>query len=375
MKIIFILNVHMPFVLLDENKFFDERENWIFEAITETYVPLFNVLAKWKGSENVKVITSFTPSVLKQIRDAGSKYSKYLDQLDNTVDFVQDKLRTGKIDDILKNKVDLDTSNIQSIGDLNEYYKQRIAATRKLFTETDPIDFINSIKNIEKWTSTPNHNFLPFFERETQDYLIRRGIQEFQELFHSFPEGFWLPECAYYPGMEELFTGNKIPSIALNINTLGNKGKEKSGIYNYKGLNIYVHDHRICIGLWKTDKTIPSNPEYREFYRDIGWDMKTETMSNLGFDTNDDNKGIWTGLRYHRITGTDVGLSGKEIYDIHAARKKIKLDAKLFIEDLKKKIFLTNDHETVVLAFDAEFFGHWWFEGVWFLEEVLNYEF
>lgn len=79
-----------------------------------------------------------------------------------------------------------------------------------------------------------------------------------------------------------------------------------------------------------------------------------------------------TGLKYHRITGP---TEQKELWCPSTARAQAKRHAAQFVAD--RSVCLGTragdvPRPIVVAPYDAELFGHWWFEGPWFLEEVLR---
>ena len=77
------------------------------------------------------------------------------------------------------------------------------------------------------------------------------------------------------------------------------------------------------------------------------------------------------GIKYHKITG-DVELADKKPYDIDAARDQAAQHAGHFMFNRERQIEhlrRTLGRPPVVVApYDAELFGHWWFEGPEFLE-------
>lgn len=379
-KLSIIFNTHIPYVLQSDSNF-HEQENWIFEAITETYIPLLNILSELGEKEHKNdIILSFTPCTLKQITEGKDKYIKHLQILRDVA--LSEIERTSSLDEYnkyQKHPVDLSDEELLSVHNSAIFYYERIKTSLDFFETTDVVEFIKNIKNIQLWTSTPNHNFLPIYNDNTIEYFIKRGISDFEDMFNRKPDGFWLPECAYKPGIEDILLKNGIKSTALNINSIGLfTGQEKSGFYNYKDLGVYVHDFRICKFLWKAPtNTIPSDPSYREFYRDMGLDVTQEYLAKLGLEkklNKSSQKGIWTGFKYHSITGAETRLGDKKVYDVKKAKTRIKKDAERFFELLDENRNLINDQENFTLAFDSEFFGHWWFEGNWWLEEVLKYE-
>jgi 1,4-alpha-glucan branching enzyme len=114
----------------------------------------------------------------------------------------------------------------------------------------------------------------------------------------------------------------------------------------------------------------PGDHDYREFYRDIGYDLPLEYLNPHmlphGVRT-------FTGFKYYRITGR---TGRKEPYVIQRAHQKAKEHAQDFIrkrseqiEFLSKKLKIT---PIVNAMYDAELFGHWWFEGPEWIEYLLR---
>jgi len=82
------------------------------------------------------------------------------------------------------------------------------------------------------------------------------------------------------------------------------------------------------------------------------------------------------GLRYWRVTDRRLALPEKVLYDPNAARERAEAHAdhfvSLVIETLREHREATGRTGVVVAPFDTELFGHWWFEGPWWLEAVLR---
>jgi 1,4-alpha-glucan branching enzyme len=80
----------------------------------------------------------------------------------------------------------------------------------------------------------------------------------------------------------------------------------------------------------------------------------------------------FSGVKYHRITGpTDE----KELYDPVVAERVAEAQAVHFIEERRRQICeisAAGFNPIVVVPFDAELFGHWWFEGPRFLEQFIR---
>src|SRR5512137_2733430 len=78
-----VLHAHLPFVRHPEFEDFLE-EDWLFEAITETYIPLIKVLeGLTRDKVNYKLTISLSPTLMAMLMDdhLQDKYLKHLDKL------------------------------------------------------------------------------------------------------------------------------------------------------------------------------------------------------------------------------------------------------------------------------------------------------
>src|SRR5207247_1454819 len=117
---------------------------------------------------------------------------------------------------------------------------------------------------------------------------------------------------------------------------------------------ILARDPRSSVQVWSADYGYPGDGAYLEFHRKHGMD----------------------GLRYWRVTDRRLALPEKVLYDPNAARERAEAHAdhfaSLVIETLREHREATGRTGVVVAPFDTELFGHWWFEGPWWLEAVLR---
>src|SRR3954467_8890862 len=78
-----VLHAHLPFVRHPEHLRFLE-ENWLFEAITETYIPLLEVMERWlEDGMDTRLTLSLTPTLCSMLLDPflQARYTTYLDSL------------------------------------------------------------------------------------------------------------------------------------------------------------------------------------------------------------------------------------------------------------------------------------------------------
>jgi 1,4-alpha-glucan branching enzyme len=133
--------------------------------------------------------------------------------------------------------------------------------------------------------------------------------------------------------------------------------------YTRAGPAAFARDRDSSRQVWSAEEGYPGDPAYREFYRDVGFDLPLEHLGPLA-------RGIrkFSGVKYHRITGRKVE---KELYHRVAAEKAADAHAAHFLEQRRaqfRQLAALDVDPIVVAPFDAELFGHWWFEGPRFLE-------
>ncbi|MEO1054397.1 MAG: hypothetical protein AAFX87_27410 [Bacteroidota bacterium] len=384
-EVIFILNTHMPYVLND-GPIFQEKENWLFEAITETYIPLFKAFESWNPAVEggKKMIFSMTPCLFNQLVEGKQRYLDYLDVMEKIGTYEVERTSSAhEYNRFLKNKVDISDEQLRLVHDMAHFYLRRVQESRVFWESRNIASYLKDLfqrksKGIDVWTSCPYHNFIPFFEGKTVDHLIKRGVEEFEKTFDRKPDGFWMPECAYFPGTEAYMEKHGIGATALTVPGIGAyTGTDKSGIYRHNNLDIYAHDYRLSMYLWKApDTTFPSDGPYREFFRDVGLDMEPEYFKHIGVEVHTGKaRNAWTGYKYFAITGQDIDLGFKTLYDRNAASRKLREHIVAFDKILEDNRGFSNDGKTFIVAFDTELFGHWWHEGVEWLSLLMQYQF
>jgi 1,4-alpha-glucan branching enzyme len=126
--------------------------------------------------------------------------------------------------------------------------------------------------------------------------------------------------------------------------------------------------------VWSAEHGYPGDPVYREFYRDIGWDLDYDYIRPYIQATGDRKN---TGIKYYRITGK-VPLGAKQLYDPAAARARAETHAGNFLFNRTKQVeflrgaFREGPPPIVIAPYDAELYGHWWYEGPIFLEHLIR---
>ena len=132
-----------------------------------------------------------------------------------------------------------------------------------------------------------------------------------------------------------------------------------------EGLTVFGRDMESSRQVWSSINGYPGDYNYREFYRDIGYDLDYEYIkpyiAHNGARVN-------TGIKYYRITGKDCE---KDYYDVQWAKDSAEKQAGHFFDSRKAQIEKLSSYMQVppiiTCPYDAELYGHWWYEGPYWL--------
>jgi 1,4-alpha-glucan branching enzyme len=357
-----ILHAHLPFVRHPEHEHFLE-EDWLFEAITETYIPLLQMMQRLTN-DNVpsKLTMSLTPTLCAMLQDE-LLCERYVQHLDLLIDLAARERNRNQ--------------NQPELADLSQFYFDLFSGSRRFFVDEWKCNLIPAFRQmrdrgvLEITGSAATHGLLPLICQQSRaaaraQVLIGRDV--YVDLFGDEPKGFWLPECAYAPGIDSLLQEANVRWFVLDAHGLlfGNPQPRRAiytPCYTRAGPAAFARDRDSSRQVWSAEEGYPGDPAYREFYRDIGFDLPVEHLGPVG-------RGVrkFSGVKYHRITGRK---KEKELYDRAAAEKAADAHATHFLEQRRaqsRQLAAADVDPIVVVPFDAELFGHWWFEGPRFLE-------
>lgn len=366
--ILFMLHAHLPFVRHPEYPSFLE-ENWLFEAISETYLPLLRVMDRLEG-EGVpfKISMSISPTLCSMLTDELLQ-ERYITHLEQLLELAEKELTRTKGDD--------------DFHPLAEMYRELYKSNYEDFTEKYErnilrgFDYYYKRGRIELLTTAATHAFLPLYELypETVNAQIEVAADLHTELFGKAPKGFWLPECGYYPGLEKLLERHGFRYFfAASHGVLFADKRPAAGVYRpvqcRNGVSAFGRDLYSANAVWSASEGYPADYSYRDFYRDIGYDLPMDYIAPY---IHSDGIRIPTGFKYHAITGdTDK----KQPYRPERAQQTVEDHAENFVytqKQLQDRIGPLLDSDPVVACpYDAELFGHWWFEGPQWIEAVMR---
>ena len=354
-----ILHAHLPFVRHPEHDVFLE-ENWLYEAITETYLPLLGIFERLTvDGVPFKVTMSITPPLASMLSDEllCSRYARRISQLvDLALKEVERTRGDAPFDRLARMYL---TRFVECERMFNEWYRRDLIGAFRKFRDLGVLDIL---------ASGATHGYLPLMTMHPSAIhaQVRTGIDEHTRLFRREPEGFWLPECGYGPGIDEVLAECGIRYSVLEAHGLVyGQPRPRFGVYAPvfcpSGVAMFARDIESSRQVWSAIEGYPGDRDYREFYRDVGYDLDYDYIRPY---IHPDGGRIDTGIKYYRITGAD---RHKEPYDPILAREKADEHATDFVLNRVKQV----EHleagmgrrPIIVAPYDAELFGHWWYEG------------
>ena len=360
-----ILHAHLPFVRHPEHEECFE-EDWLFEAITETYIPLISMMQRLvRDRVPFKLTLSITPPLCAMLEDELLR-SRYLRHLDRTIRLAQREVERAR--------------DIPELEELARFYCDSFTETRQRYEDWN-CDLLTEFRQLrdagvlEIIASAATHGLLPLLAQPLAAVRaqVLIGCDLYREFFGTTPLGFWLPECAYAPGLENILQEANLRWFTLDAHGFFlAKPRPLRAVFapcfTAAGPAAFARDPESSREVWSAESGYPGEPVYREFYRDIGFDLPPDSV----FADSSSKTPRFTGLKYHRITGRD---SNKELYQRVWAENAADAHAEHFLASRLRQLQQLESCDfdpIIVMPFDAELFGHWWYEGPIFLEQFIR---
>ena len=355
----FVLHAHLPFIHHPESEDYLE-EQWLFEAISETYIPLLLSFQKLVEEKvDFRITMSMTPPLLNML-DNNLLQKRYINYLTKHIELSKKEIER--------------TKDNKEINELSKYYFQRYSNDLRFFKDECNCNLIEKFKHfqdigvLEIITCGATHGYFPilYITEQTVKAQIAIGVQTYEKYFGRKPRGIWLPECGYVPEADKYLKEFGIQYIIteshgiLYANPIPLYGTY-SPIVSPEGIVAFGRDMESSRQVWSSINGYPGDYNYREFYRDIGYDAPYEYIKP--YIANNGVR-VHTGIKYHRITGKS---EEKDIYNLQWAKDSAEMQAGHFINSRKDQINLASsymDKPPIILCpYDAELYGHWWYEG------------
>lgn len=389
----FVLHAHIPYVR--KAGVWPFGEEWLFESMAESYIPLIRMLDSLPRPRRPLVTIGLTPVLLEQLSDGYIK---------------------GRFEQYLYQRMDLAAKDIDHHRDrparkaLAQMYEANCHEVLGAFKEKYDRDLTGAFRRLQEegraelLTSAATHGYLPLLGADACSRAqVRIGVQSYRRHFGRRPRGIWLPECAYNPGgrWDNPVTGEQ---------------RHRPGVEQHlaqEGLEYFIVDHHTIEGGRAEDiylerfpflqrmkhmngKPDEKGPTGRTTYRDYA--VNTDGKAIAVFGRNEKTglqvwSGEWgypgdewyrefhkkdsvSGLQYWRVTDRQSrDLGTKQLYEPEKVAARIEDNSDHFVQTIRQLLLEHGggDFEPVVVApYDTELFGHWWYEGIRWMQRVLE---
>ncbi len=381
---VFMLHSHLPWYRKAGMWPFGEES--VYECLAETYIPLLNAVSDlYDEGLPAKLTIGLTPILQEQLADEHLKkgFEKFLDA----------RIEGAKADEIRFGPRG-ETPNPDLLM-LARFYLNWFQQTKSDFQNRWNRDVIAGFKRmqdvgaIEITTSAATHCFSPLLETDSSLFAqFKVGVDTYKRHFGKEPKGAWLPECAYRPaqdgrpglekwmyevGIKYFFTesfvikGGQSVELRRVIGPYGSieyipvKPRPATGLDTFEAF--WLKDYPVAVmgrheaagyQVWSADHGYPGDGNYREFHK------------------KDDK----SGLHYWKLTSKSTDLGDKQLYNPESAMNRLKENSDHYVgliqQALTEHLKQTGEPGLVMVSFDTELFGHWWFEGVAWIKEIIR---
>jgi 1,4-alpha-glucan branching enzyme len=409
------LHAHLPYVI--NHGTWPHGMEWLLEAAAETYLPLLRVLRNLER-DHIRFNCNLTlsPILLEQLAHPLfiAEFPKYLRR----------KIMAAREDEAF-----FVQAGEHHLAETARFWHRFFSLTLEDFNVMDRniiqgFRHFNDIGLIDIITCGATHGYMPLLGTdESVRAQVRTAVAAHIRHIGKHPRGMWVPECGYRPagfwnypvsnaddspaapgfnriGIEQVLSesnldfffvdthlieeSERIPSpYAPLLDSLSSVPKAEQhsehpnqhytaphddaphrSLYQpyyvgpYTGAQttpdattVFPRDPRTGIQVWSGDAGYPGDAAYLDFH-----------------------KKRWPGgHRYWRVTGFQIDMGDKQPYDHQQAAERVKAHAAHFTNLVYETLYSAfNDSIPPILCapFDAELFGHWWFEGAQWLEAV-----
>ncbi|MBM3220524.1 MAG: DUF1957 domain-containing protein [Candidatus Rokubacteria bacterium] len=370
--------------------------DWLNEATFECYLPLLEVAHRLVADGvSPKWTVNISPVLAEQL--ASPEFQKELS-------FYYENVRRACVE----TREHFEPEGRDDIVGLTRYWEsfyERMWELHRRIGGDIPGTFAELQRggHVEIITCAATHGYLPLLSRDESVRLqLRTAVETHRRHFGAPPRGIWLPECAYRPryewtppagqhrgdrrlrpGVEEMLAevgleyfvadAHLVAAAApvflyrdyvprkTQLDSPGPDVSRKAPLSPYQPYRVasrggrgsavaFFRDPKTTMQVWSREHGYPGEYAYLEFHK----------------------KHFPGGLRFWRITDNTQDLAKKAVYDPALAAEKAQSHARHFVDLVKETLHHARTQRPAVVCspYDAELFGHWWFEGPQWLEHV-----
>jgi 1,4-alpha-glucan branching enzyme len=357
-----VLHAHLPYVRSSEPGSLEE--DWYFQALQECYLPLLAVLeaAASDRRQHARLTLGLSPTLLSLLADRqlNARFLPWLVQRQELL--AQAPASHSAAADHLGQQ-------LRQVEEQWLSYEGQLVPRFRQLQQQGVVELI---------TCGATHGYLPLLRDvpESVRAQLVNAVREHQRLLGERPLGIWLPECAYYEGLDQ-----QLVRAGLRFSVLDGHGllhampRPRYGVFapicSPAGVAFFGRDGNATLPVWSAREGYPGDGAYREFHRDMGWDLPEQELQDLGIPSRRP-----LGLKLHRVTSQGCPLDQKQPYDPAAAAAQVQHHAAAYLQgraaELQQLAGSMEQPPLLVAPFDAELFGHWWFEGPQFLAALFQ---
>src|SRR5574344_1462168 len=215
-----VLHAHLPFVRHPEYPDFLE-EDWFYEALTETYLPLVDMFERlYEENIDFRITMSLTPTLCAMLAD-DLLITRYKNHLNKLLDLSEKEIIRTKYNE---------AQNLTA-----KMYNEKYIRYKYIFEEKYDSFILNAFKKfqdlgkLEIITCGATHGFFPLMINEKSiEAQVKVACSEYKRFFGRDPRGIWLPECAYKSSVDKILSDNGIKYFFVDTHglLLGNPAPE-----------------------------------------------------------------------------------------------------------------------------------------------------
>ncbi|MGH7390802.1 MAG: 1,4-alpha-glucan branching protein domain-containing protein [Candidatus Rokuibacteriota bacterium] len=390
-----VLHTHLPMVV--NHGRWPHGSDWLCEAAFECYLPLLDTVHRLLADGiKAKWTINVSPILTEQL--AAPEFQRELS-------FYYENVRRACADSREHFGREGNDHIVKLTHFWEEFYERMWELHRRIGGDIPgTLADLERQGAIELITCAATHGYLPLLSRDESIRLqLRTAVETHRRHFGRPPRGIWLPECAYRPryawtpptgreqgksrrvrpGIEEMLAAHGLQYFVADSHLIaasepvflyrdyiplrGQLGDPVAEVPRTKGRTPYApwrvasrggsgsavaffRDPPTTLQVWSRTHGYPGDFHYLEFHK----------------------KHHPGGLRFWRISDAANDLGSKQPYDPGAAMERVDWQARHFVELVRGTAEAAGSDGPALLCspYDAELFGHWWFEGPAWLERV-----
>ncbi|MGH3344152.1 MAG: 1,4-alpha-glucan branching protein domain-containing protein, partial [Carbonactinosporaceae bacterium] len=340
-----VLHTHLPW--LAHHGAWPVGEEWLYQAWASSYLPVVGVLERLADEGRRDLVTlGVTPVLAAQLDDPYC-----LRQFHTWLGFWQARAEglAGRREPHLRELATYEFQHAtRALDDFESRWRFGASPVLRRLADSGAVELLGG---------PATHPFQPLLGERVARFALRTGLDDAVLRLGTRPAGIWAPECGYRPGLESLYAAEGVGRFLVDGPTLLAAGRSTGEGVQVGGSGVvaFGRDLDVTYRVWSPRRGYPGGPHYRDFHT---------------FDHA-------SGFRPARVTGAGVPPEDKAPYDPAQGRAAVEADAHDFVSVVRERLLGLREAREgrpglVVVAYDAELFGHWWHEGPAFLERVLR---